>query len=131
MATYQTEIEWTGGSPDFIKGRYSRAHKWRFDGGQEVHASSSPHVVRLPYSDPSGVDPEEALVASLSSCHMLWFLDLAAQKGFSVERYTDRASGEMGKNSEGRECMARAVPAPQGTMPGDKIPTASELHAPR
>ena len=80
----------------FTDHRYHRAHAWWFDGGAEVAASSSPHVVRVPFSDPAAVDPEEAFVASLSSCHLLWFLDHAARAGLRVDAYEDDAEGEMG-----------------------------------
>lgn len=80
---------------DFARGQYSRAHEWQFDGGAVVPASSSPSVVPLPFSNPAGVDPEEAFVASLSSCHMLWFLDLARRAGFQATDYVDDAQGVM------------------------------------
>ncbi|MEO1536932.1 MAG: OsmC family protein [Pseudomonadota bacterium] len=85
---------WTR-SGTFAKGQYSRAHEWRFDGGATVHASASPANVPLPYADATAVDPEEAFVAAVSSCHMLWFLDLARQAGFELESYTDEAKGHM------------------------------------
>ncbi len=96
---------WQRGEQDFLGNRYSRRHLIRFDGGAEVAGSSSPHVVPLPFSDPAGVDPEEAFVASLSSCHMLWFLSLAAKAGWQVETYADNASGTMARNSDGRMAM--------------------------
>src|SRR5262245_33185092 len=86
----------------FIDGRYSRAHEWQFDGGAQVHASASPHVVRAPFSDPSAVDPEEAFVAAIASCHMLFFLAFAAKRGFQITTYEDRAVGVMSKTSDGR-----------------------------
>jgi organic hydroperoxide reductase OsmC/OhrA len=105
--------------------RYSREHEWRFDGGAVVRASSSPHVVRVPLSNPSNVDPEEAFVAALSSCHMLWFLDLAARAGYVVEQYTDRAEGHMGRRDDGRDWIAKVVLAPSvrfvaGQRPDDE-----------
>jgi organic hydroperoxide reductase OsmC/OhrA len=102
MGLYTATIEWQRGDAAFTDRHYSRAHRWRFDGGAEVVASSSPRVVPLPWSDPAGVDPEEAFVASLASCHMLWFLSIAAERGWVVDRYTDEASGLMAKNAEGR-----------------------------
>ena len=92
MADYLATIEWTLDG-DFAANRYSRAHRWRFDGGAELAASASPHIVAPPLADPAGVDPEEALVASASSCHMLWFLALARKKGFEVASYEDDADG--------------------------------------
>ena len=101
MSTYSAETHWSRGDAsreDFVANRYSRRHRLRFDGGAEVPGSSSPSVVPLPFSDASAVDPEEAFVSSLSSCHMLWFLSLAAARGFCVDRYVDAATGVMKKN---------------------------------
>jgi organic hydroperoxide reductase OsmC/OhrA len=89
----------------FTDQRYPRAHRWHFDGGAEVPASSSPHVVPLPLSDAAAVDPEEAFVAALASCHMLWFLSIAAARGHVVERYVDAAEGTMARNAAGRLAM--------------------------
>lgn len=105
MSEHRAFLEWQCGGGDFLARRYSRAHVWRFDGGAVVRASSSPHVVPLPMSDAAAVDPEEAFVASLASCHMLWFLDIAARDGQRVESYTDDAVGVMAKNAEGRLAM--------------------------
>ncbi|WP_200929686.1 OsmC family protein [Pseudomonas taeanensis] len=105
MAQYNAEILWQRGDQNFLDNRYSRGHRWSFDGGVTVPASSSPQVVPLPWSDEQAVDPEEAFVASLSSCHMLWFLSVAAKHGFQVDRYQDQAQGVMGKNAEGRVAM--------------------------
>ncbi len=102
MTTHTATVEWTRGESPFTDRRYSRAHTWRFDGGLTVPASSSPHVVRTPLSNPANVDPEEAFVAALSSCHMLWFLDLAAQAGFVVDHYLDAATGVMGTRTDGQ-----------------------------
>src|SRR5213075_1971035 len=100
MSSYVATVIWTRpADAPFKDHRYSRAHQWRFDGGAVVPASSSPNVVPLPMSDPAGVDPEEAFVASLSSCHMLFFLFHAAKKDFVVDRYEDEAIGTMGKNA--------------------------------
>jgi len=113
----------------FTDNKYSRAHVWEFDGGAKVRASSAPNVVRPPLSDPTGVDPEEALVASLSSCHMLWFLALAAKQGFVVDEYTDSAAATMGKNSEGRTAITTITLRPAIRFSGDKQPTADQLDA--
>ena len=90
MAQYTAEISWQRNGKDFLSNRYSRKQLLRFDGGIEVVGSSSPHVVPLPYSVSAAVDPEEAFVASLSSCHMLWFLSIAAKRKFCVDAYTVR-----------------------------------------
>src|SRR5262249_4592124 len=127
MAEYTAKISWKSDSPEsFTKNRYSRAHAWFFDGGVEVPASSSPHSVRPPFSVEEAVDPEEALVASASSCHMLTFLWLAAKKGFLIESYEDNAAGEMTKNENGVEWMSKITLDPQIVW-GDKTPTAGEL----
>ncbi|KZN44474.1 OsmC family protein [Pseudoalteromonas luteoviolacea] len=99
----------------FTDAKYNRAHTWRFDGGLEVAASSSPSVVPLPYSEPNNVDPEEAYVASLSSCHMLFFLHFAAQSGLIIESYIDNASGVMGKNTHGKTAITDVILKPQIT----------------
>ena len=114
MSTPHTAtIAWQRADSAFTDRRYSRAHRWSFDGGLSVPASSSPHVVRLPFSDPNAVDPEEAYVAALASCHMLWFLDLAAQAGHVVDSYDDHAKGFMGKNAKGKDWVARVELAPR------------------
>ena len=129
MAQHSAEILWQRGEQSFLDNRYSRAHLWRFDGGLEVPASSSPQVVPLPWSDASAVDPEEAFVASLSSCHMLWFLSLAAQQGFQVDRYQDQALGVMAKNAEGRLAMTEVLLRPRVCFGGERQPDAEQLHA--
>ena len=114
---YTAETLWRRGDAsreDFVGRRYSRRHRLRFDGGVEVPGSSSPHVVPLPYSDAAAVDPEEAFVSALSSCHMLWFLDLASRAGFCVDRYVDAATGVMKKNEAGRVAMTVVI-APSGS----------------
>jgi organic hydroperoxide reductase OsmC/OhrA len=125
----QAKVIWERGDQNFLDSRYSRAHRWRFDGGAEVPGSSSPHVVPVPMSDPKAVDPEEAFVASLSSCHMLWFLSLAAQKGFRVDRYADDAEGVMAKNAQGKRAVTRVTLRPAVEFSGEKIPTRQELEA--
>ena len=113
----------------FIDNRYQRRHTWAFDGGAVVPGSSSPNVVPLPLSDAAAVDPEEAFVASLSSCHMLFFLFHAAKKGFVVERYEDAAVGVMGKNAMGRMAMLKVHLRPAVTWGGERVPSAEELGA--
>jgi organic hydroperoxide reductase OsmC/OhrA len=130
LATYEANIRWRRGSDErFTDGRYSRAHEWLFDGGARVRASASPHVVRAPFSDPSGVDPEEALVAALASCHMLFFLAFAAKRGFDITTYEDRAVGVMSKTSDGREWMSKVTLRPRVAFVGDKRPTAEDIDA--
>ena len=125
MAKHDALIVWRSDG-QFSTGRYSRAHQWRFDGGAIVSASSSPHVVPVPMSDPAGVDPEEALVASASSCHMLWFLDLARRAGLTVESYRDDAVGEVGKDDRGRIALLTIRLRPAIVFAG-KQPSAEEL----
>jgi organic hydroperoxide reductase OsmC/OhrA len=127
MAHYTAEILWLRGEQAFTDNRYSRRHTLRFDGGVEVPGSSSPHVVPLPMSDASAVDPEEAFVASLSSCHMLWFLAIAAKRRFCVDRYFDAAVGTMGRNAEGREAMLTVTLRPEVLFFGEHLPTREEL----
>jgi organic hydroperoxide reductase OsmC/OhrA len=127
VARYTAEIVWERGTQTFVDNRYSRRHLWRFDGGAEVPASSSPHVVALPLSDASAVDPEEAFVASLSSCHMLWFLHIAGKRKFCVDRYVDMAEGTMEKNAAGKLAMTRVTLRPRIQFSGDRQPTRSEL----
>ncbi len=127
MSTYTAELLWERGEQDFLGNRYSRRHLLRFDGGAELAGSSSPHVVPVPASDPSAVDPEEAFVASLSSCHMLWFLAIAAKRGFCVDRYADSASGLLERNAERRFAMTVVTLRPNVTFSGAKLPTSEEL----
>jgi organic hydroperoxide reductase OsmC/OhrA len=129
MSSYMAEIRWTRGDQVFTDNRYSRKHTWRFDGGIEVPASSSPDVVPLPYSVSEAVDPEEAFIASLSSCHMLWFLSLAAKQGYLVDEYTDKATGVMGKNSHGKMAMTKVVLHPRIRFAGNRLPDSAALNA--
>ena len=128
MSEHKAVVEWAKPSPDYLKGRYSREHTWTFDGGTSLLASSSPSVVPVPLSNPAGVDPEEAFVASLSSCHMLTFLDLARRKGFAVEHYRDEAVGRLAKNADGAMWISEVVLNPKIVYAGDKLPTAEEEH---
>jgi organic hydroperoxide reductase OsmC/OhrA len=125
MARYDAQVVWQSDG-EFESGRYSRLHEWRFDGGTIVPASSSPHTVPLPLSDPRGVDPEEALIAAASSCHMLWFLSLAQNEGLVVESYSDAAQGVLGKNEQGKLAITRVVLRPQIVFSG-RQPDAAEL----
>lgn len=128
MSHYTATIVWERKGSDFITHGYSRAHRWRFDGGLEVPASSSPQVVPPPMSDTAGVDPEEAFVASLSSCHMLWFLDIAARRGLTVDAYTDEAGGVMAKNAEGKLAMTVVTLRPRVVFAGAS-PSEADLNA--
>jgi organic hydroperoxide reductase OsmC/OhrA len=120
-------VIWERGDEPFVDNRYSRRHVIRFDGGAEVPGSSSPHVMKPPLSDPSAVDPEEMFVASLSSCHMLWFLSLAARQRFRVDRYVDEAEGVMEKNAEGKVAITRVTLRPAVAFSGEKLPSREEL----
>ena len=126
MSEYRATIKWQRTSPDFLKGRYSREHTWNFDGGVTVPASASPHVVPAPWSNPACVDPEEAFVAAISSCHMLTFLFLASKQGFQIDRYEDEAVGTMTKNEQGVPWMSAVMLHPKIAFSGEKIPTAAE-----
>jgi organic hydroperoxide reductase OsmC/OhrA len=127
MATYTAEVLWSRLGQPFLDNHYSRKHVLRFDGGIEVPGSSSPHVVPLPYSASDAIDPEEAFVSALSSCHMLWFLSIAAKQGFVVDHYHDIAEGVMAKNSEGKFMMSVVTLRPEVSFSGEKQPTAGEL----
>jgi organic hydroperoxide reductase OsmC/OhrA len=127
MAEYQATIEWERNGAAFVDLRYSRAHHWDFDGGIRVPASSSPHVVPLPYSVADAVDPEEALVAALSSCHMLSFLSIVAKRGYVVDRYRDTAVGVMGRNDEGKLAILDVTLRPVVTFGGSQQPDDAQL----
>lgn len=128
MAEHTATIAWTRGSDEnFLDKRYHRAHTWRFDGGATVAASSSPHVVPLPYSDAAAVDPEEAYVAALSSCHMLWFLDIASRAGLRVNCYTDAAVGTMAQDEQGRLVVTQVQLRPVTRFDAAHAPSAAQL----
>jgi organic hydroperoxide reductase OsmC/OhrA len=127
MSTYTAAVEWTL-QGEFGKGRYSRAHHIRFDGGIEIAASASPSVVPRPWSVDAAVDPEELLVAALASCHMLSLLDIARRAGWSIERYEDAAEGVMEKTSDGRLWLSRVLLRPKIAFVGAS-PSAAELDA--
>lgn len=127
MTTCTADVLWLRNEGDFIGNRYSRGHKLQFDGGLEVPGSSSPQVVPSPMSDASALDPEEAFVASLSSCHMLWFLSLASRRKFCVDRYFDAASGVLEKNAEGKMAMTVVTLHPDVMFAGERVPTRAEL----
>lgn len=127
MSEHTATVIWQRGDQDFADGAYSRAHRWQFDGGATVEASASPHVVPVPMSVPENVDPEEAFVAAIASCHMLFFLSLAAKRRYVVDSYTDAAIGYMAKREDGREWLSKVVLEPRVGFVGDRVPTAEEL----
>lgn len=127
MANYIARVEWSRGQQVFVDNRYSRKHRIEFDGGVEISASSSPHVVPVPYSDISAVDPEEMFVASLSSCHMLWFLSIAAKAGYIVDSYTDNAEGKMEKNNSDKLIMSQVMLRPKVAFSGNQQPAIPDI----
>ena len=124
---YRATVKWSRGEAKFTDQRFSRGHSWSFDGGITVAASSSPLSVRLPYSVAEAVDPEEAFVAAVASCHMLTFLYVAAKQGFVVDDYADDAVGVMTKNERGKMWVSRVTLAPAITFTGEKRPTSQQL----
>ncbi len=128
MSQYSAVIAWQREGQPFTDRRYRRQHQWHFDGGAVVAGSSSPQVVPVPMSDAAAVDPEEAFVASLSSCHLLWFLDIACRAGWVVDDYRDEASGVLARNPDGRAAMTLVTLRPQVRFGGDHQPDAAEIH---
>jgi organic hydroperoxide reductase OsmC/OhrA len=126
MSTYTAQISWQRGDQPFTDRRYQRHHQWRFDGGVVVPGSSSPQVVPLPMSDAAAVDPEEAFVAALSSCHLLWFLDIACRAGWVVDDYQDQASGVLSRDVAGRLAMTLVTLRPAVRFGGSRQPDAAE-----
>ncbi|MFA5940357.1 MAG: OsmC family protein [Sinimarinibacterium sp.] len=125
---YRATVIWQRAADEaFTDNRYSRGHRWCFDGGTEVPASASPQIVPPPHAVASAVDPEEAFVASLSSCHMLFFLAYAAKDGFVVDQYEDEAVGTMGRNAEGRIAMLKVALRPRIRWSGSRLPDAGEV----
>jgi len=129
MSEYRATIVWEREGAKFTDNRFSRGHRWRFDGRVEVPASSSPHVVPLPLSVAAAIDPEEAFVASLSSCHMLTFLYIAAKRGFVIDEYRDEAVGLLAKNEEEMLAITEVTLHPAISFTGDRQPTAGDLEA--
>lgn len=124
---YRARVVWTKEDADFLSGRYSRLHRWDFDEGVTVRASSSPLSVKLPYSAVDAVDPEEALVAATSSCHMLFFLHFAQKAGFVIDSYDDEAEGFLEKDARGRQSITRIILRPRIAFAGEKRPSNAEL----
>lgn len=128
MSEYFAKINWLRQpNESFLDNRYSRGHEWTFDGGVTVKASSSPHIVPLPYSVADNVDPEEAFIASLSSCHMLFFLSIAAKRKYIVNSYIDNAIGIMDKDRDGKMSMTKVTLKPYIQFFGDKQPSYEQL----
>ena len=131
MHRYTAEVKWRNHGPDFLNNEYSRGHKWLFDGGYVVDASAAPGIVPAPWSLAENVDPEEAFIASLASCHMLFFLNIASNQGFLLESYTDNAEGFMGKDSKGRIAITKIVLHPMHEFSHDNCPdqdTIDRMH---
>ncbi|MEZ9158057.1 OsmC family protein [Vibrio lentus] len=128
MSEYSAVIRWARGDDEaFSDNQYSRGHTWEFDGGVTVPASSSPHVVPLPFSVEANVDPEEAFIAALSSCHMLTFLGIAAKQKYVIDSYVDDAVGVLEEDESGRSSVTRVTLRPDIVFSGSKIPTAKQL----
>ena len=126
MADHRAIISWKLDGGDFLRGKYSREHTWSFDGGVTVPASPSPSVIPHPYSNPASVDPEEAYVASISSCHMLTYLYVASKAGFQIESYSDESIGILKKNEKGVPWVSNVTLHPQISYGGEKRPTPEE-----
>jgi len=129
MSTHTATIRWQNTGPDFLNRQYSREHTLHFDGGAVVSGSPSPHIVPAPWSNAAAVDPEEAFVASVASCHMLWFLHVAIDAGFEALSYVDEAVGEMTKNEQGKLWISRVILRPRIEWPGARQPTAEEVES--
>ncbi|MBL8870079.1 MAG: OsmC family protein [Planctomycetaceae bacterium] len=127
MIKIEAKVQWNRDGAVFTDNRYSRGHQWSFDGGQNIRASSSPHVVPIPLSDAAAVDPEEAFVASISSCHMLWFLSFAAKEKWVVDQYVDQPIGTMEKNEEGKMVVAKVQLNPKINWSGERVPEVSDV----
>ena len=129
MASYQATVQWSRDGANFLDNKYSREHQWIFDGGATVTGSSSPHIVPTPYSNPAAVDPEEALIVALASCHMLSFLFVVGRKGFVVDEYRDEATGKMTKNEAGKNWISEVTLHPKILFSGVKTPDQQEIAA--
>lgn len=127
MDRHTAELRWSRDGQPFLDHRYSRRHEARFDGGAQWAMSSSPAVVPLPMSDAAAVDPEEAFVAALASCHMLWFLSLAARQGWCVDHYCDAAVGQMGRDAQGRMAMTEVLLRPRVEFGGPSLPGREQV----
>jgi organic hydroperoxide reductase OsmC/OhrA len=126
MSEHTATIYWERGEADFLGGKFSRVHTWIFDGGARLEASAAPSVVPAAYTSASAVDPEEAFVASLASCHMLTFLYFAYKQGFQVDRYEDRPVGVLTKGPNGVPWVSSVTLHPQVVFGGEKRPTSQQ-----
>ncbi|MBI2969215.1 MAG: OsmC family protein [Gammaproteobacteria bacterium] len=126
MSEHRATIRWERTSDEFLKGRYSREHTWTFDGGMTVPASPSPSAVPVPYSNPAHIDPEEAFVASVSSCHMLTFLYVASRQGFQIDHYDDEAVGVMTRGENGVPWVSKVTLYPKIVYSGARTPSPDE-----
>lgn len=126
MSTHTATIRWQNDGENIADNTYSRGHVWEFDGGAVVAASAAPHIVPAPMSIAENVDPEEAFVASLSSCHMLFFLSIAARRGYNIEAYVDPAIGEMAKDEQGRMSIRKVTLRPHIAWTGEKVPSKEQ-----
>jgi len=126
MSKHVASLRWTRSGADFLRGQFSREHTWTFDGGVTVAASASPSVVPAPWSSPAAIDPEEAFVASIASCHLLTFVWLASRAGFVVESYEDAAVGMLTKNERGVPWISAVTLRPRIAW-GERQPTVEEL----
>lgn len=129
MHRHEARVAWSRGDAVFTDSRYSRGHEWSFDGGVRVPASSSPAVVRIPWSVAEAVDPEEALVAAASACHMLFFLSFAAKEKLVVDAYVDDAYGVMEKNAQGKVAFSKITLRPRIEFAPGAAPDAARLEA--
>jgi len=127
MSVHAATIRWQRDGRHFANNQYSRGHTWEFDGGAVVPASASPDVVPLPMSIAENVDPEEAFVAALASCHMLVFLSIAAKRGYVVDEYQDEASGVMAEDEQGKLAITKVTLRPAATYSGGKRPTRQQV----
>lgn len=127
MPNYKATIHWKRSGAKFLDHKYQRRHTWTFDSGLTMTAAASPHIVGESYTDPSAIDPEEAFTASVASCHMLWFLSLAAGRGFVVNNYMDNSQGVLEKNSEGKLAMTKVIIRPVVTFETERMPSQNDF----
>jgi len=127
VSKYEATVSWHRRDHPFLDDTYSRGHEWSFDGGVVVPASASPEIVALPMSVAENVDPEEAFIASISSCHMLFFLSIACKNGIVIDSYDDNACGFLQKDDAGNLSMTKVVLRPQAKYSGDKVPERKEI----
>lgn len=121
MHNYQATIQWHRNQQKFTDLKYSRSHSWHFDGGLSIAASSSAHIVPLPYSVAENIDPEEAYIAALSSCHMLFFLSIAAKQGYVIDYYSDSATGLLQQTEEKTMAITQVILAPKVVVAESQI----------